>query len=80
VLAGRDATAILERSDAPAISVDRHGHVEELALPSTPPLAEELRVFLAYLDGGEAPVSDAATALTIAERLTELQRAAVAVP
>jgi hypothetical protein len=77
VLSGSDASAMLDQPDARAISVDDHGRVDEIALPSTAPLAEELRVFLAHLDGGPPPVSDVTTAVTIAERLTELQHAAV---
>jgi predicted dehydrogenase len=73
IVSGTEASAILDRSDAPAISVHTQHRTEEVALPPTMPLAEELRVFLAHLNGGPPPVSDAATALAIAQLLSELQ-------
>ena len=54
-----------------------HDGTEEIPIATVMPLAEELRVFLAHLDGGPPPVSDVNTALIIAERLDELQRVAM---
>lgn len=76
VLSGTAGSATLDRPDAPAISVHDELGVEAVALPPLAPLAEELRVFLAHLDGGPRPVSDIGTAVTIATRLTELQHVA----
>jgi predicted dehydrogenase len=76
VVTGTEASAVLDRADATAISVRRPDGVEALAIPPTMALAEELRVFVAHLDGGPPPVSDAATALTIARRLSEMQQVA----
>ena len=80
VVSGTEASAVLEHPEATTVSVHTHDGVEEVAIPPTMPLAEELRVFLAHLDGGPPPVSDAATALVIAQRLSELQRAADGTP
>ena len=76
IVSGTEGSALLDRAEAPAISLRTDHGVEEVAIPPTMPLAEELRVFLAHLDGGPPPVSDAATALAIAQRLSELQRRA----
>jgi predicted dehydrogenase len=77
VVTGTEASAVLEYPDAPVVAVCmRAGKgVEEIVVPSTMPLAEELSVFVEHLEGGPAPVSDMATALDIATRLSELQHA-----
>ena len=71
IVSGTEGFAILDRPDAPAVSVHTDHGIEEVAI-----LAEELRVFLAHLDGGPPPVSDASTALGIAQLLSELQQLA----
>jgi predicted dehydrogenase len=80
VVSGTEASAALDHPDAPTVSVQTHDRIEHVAIPMTMPLAEELAVFLAYLDGGPPPVSDMATALDIARRLSELQQAVDGAP
>jgi predicted dehydrogenase len=75
VVSGTEASAVLDHPNAPTVSVRAHDGTQSIPLRQALPLAEELRAFLAYLTGGPAPVSDAATALVIAQRLSELQRA-----
>lgn len=72
---GREGSAALEWPEAPSISVDGPDGVEAIALGPTMPLAAELAAFLEYLDGGPPPVSDGASALAVARRLSEIQRA-----
>jgi len=76
VVTGSDASAVVEGADVSAISVHRRDGVETLTIPRTMPLTQELRAFLVHLGGGSPPVSDAATALTIARQLSEMQRVA----
>ena len=75
VVSGTDASAELDRADAGTLSVRTRDDTKQVPVAQTMPLAEELRVFLAHLAGGPPPVSDAATALLIAQRLSELQTA-----
>ena len=78
VITGTEATAVLEDAEATSISVRGADRVEKIALAPTSPLTEELRAFVAHLDGGPPPVSDAATALAIARQLSALERLAEA--
>ena len=80
VVSGTEASAVLEHPEATTVSVRTQDGTEQVPVAQTMPLAEELRVFLAYLAGGPPPVSDAATALVIAQRLSELERAAGSAP
>jgi predicted dehydrogenase len=80
VVSGTEASAVLDHPGATTVSVRTHERTEQVPVAQTMPLAEELRVFLAYLAGGPPPVSDVATALVIAQRLSELQQAADATP
>ena len=77
VVSGTEASAWLEHPDAHVVSVSAAGDTEDIAIPPTLPLAEELRVFVAHLEGGPRPVSDMATAVAIARRLSELRSAAI---
>ena len=74
VVSGTEASAALDHPEATSVSVRTHDDTKQVPVAQTMPLAEELRVFLAHLVGGPPPVSDAATALLIAQRLSELQR------
>jgi predicted dehydrogenase len=76
VVVGSEATAVLERPDAPALALHHEGGVEHIDISPAMPLAAELRAFFAYLAGGPPPVSDAATALAILRRLTDIGRMA----
>jgi predicted dehydrogenase len=80
VVAGTEASAVLDHPEATAVSVRGRDRTEHVPVAQTMPLAEELRVFLAHLAGGPPPVSDVTTALVIAQRLSELQRAADSAP
>ena len=76
VVVGSEATAVLERPDAPALSVHHEHGVEHVDISQAMPLAIELGAFLDYLDGGPPPASDAATALTILRHVTDIERMA----
>jgi predicted dehydrogenase len=76
VVSGAEGSAVLDHPDATTVSVRTDERTEQIPIAQTMPLAEELRAFLAYLAGGPPPVSDSATALVIAQRLSDLQRAA----
>ncbi|TNE63322.1 MAG: Gfo/Idh/MocA family oxidoreductase [Alphaproteobacteria bacterium] len=80
----RTVTAIFERAtvclaDPMADHLEiRHGQgVERLPISSEMPLLREQRAFLAYLDGGTAPLSPVADELEIMARLDELRAKAL---
>jgi predicted dehydrogenase len=70
---GAEAVAVLASDDAPAVRVDRGGDVELLPVDGEPPLRRELAAFLAHLDGGPPPKSDAAEGLAVVEAVQALR-------
>jgi predicted dehydrogenase len=74
-LRGSGGVATLARPDAPSITVDTAAGRDEVALRDDLPLLEEMRAFLAHLDGGPAPRSSAADALLVAQRMTDIEDA-----
>jgi predicted dehydrogenase len=69
-LLGTDRTALLASPNATVVSVSaRDGSEEAIALPSDMPLERELAAFVAHCNGGPAPKSSGADALTICEQL-----------
>jgi predicted dehydrogenase len=70
---GADAVAVLASDDAPAVRVERGEDVELVPVDGEPPLRRELDAFLAHLDGGPPPKSDAAEGLAVVEAVQVLR-------
>jgi predicted dehydrogenase len=69
---GTEGSAVLERPDSSVVALSTVGGPQAIPIPTTMPLAEELRVFVEYLGGGPPPVSSMATAVDIARCLAEI--------
>jgi predicted dehydrogenase len=70
---GTAAVAVLEADDALAVRVERGEDVELVPVEAEPPLRLELAAFLAHLDGGPPPKSDAAEGLAVVEAVRALR-------
>jgi predicted dehydrogenase len=68
--------AVLAADDAGVVRVERAGGVEEQPVPVEPPLRRELAAFLAHLQGGPPPKSDAAEGLAVVEAVQALRERA----
>jgi predicted dehydrogenase len=70
---GSEGSAILQHPDASIVAMSTTDGTEAIAIPTTMPLAEELRAFVEHLEGGPPPVSSMTTAIDIARCLVEIQ-------
>jgi len=72
-LRGPTGSAVLERPDAPCLTINSSSRAEDVVLSREQPLEAELRDFLAHLAGGPPPRSDGDAALAVVRRMAEIQ-------
>lgn len=70
---GEDAVAVLADDASTSVRVERGTTIEEHPFDPEPPLRRELAAFVAHLEGGPPPKSDAAEGLAVVEAVQALR-------